>query len=112
LGRQHRPEAGHSATRRLPLPFCHEPPLWSLLEDDPESQEMLQEGARSLEEVGRRVAAGDHEGAARQFVEEVALGPGAWENELPAEIRAVFVQNAPTYRVDNGHGCSRQSSRP
>ena len=76
---------------------CHEPPLWSLLEDDPESQEMLQEGARSLEEVGRRVAAGDHEGAARQFVEEVAFWPGAWENELPAEIRAVFVQNAPTY---------------
>jgi pimeloyl-ACP methyl ester carboxylesterase len=76
---------------------CHEPPLWSLLEGDPESQEMLQEGARSLEEVGRRIAAGDHEGAARQFVEEVAFGPGAWENELPAEMRAVFVQNAPTY---------------
>jgi pimeloyl-ACP methyl ester carboxylesterase len=76
---------------------CHEPPLWSLLEDDPESQEMLQEGARRLEEVGRRIAAGDHEGAARQFVEEVALGPGAWENELPAGLRAVFVQNAPTY---------------
>ena len=76
---------------------CHEPPLWSLLEDDPESQEMLQQGARSLEAVGRRIAAGDHEGAARQFVEEVAFGPGAWENELPPEIRAVFVQNAPTF---------------
>ena len=57
---------------------------------------MLQQGARSLEEVGRRIAAGDHEGAARQFVKEVAFGPGAWENELPAEVRAVFVQNAPT----------------
>ena len=31
------------------------------------------------------------------FVEEVAFGPGAWENELPAETQAVFVQNAPTY---------------
>jgi pimeloyl-ACP methyl ester carboxylesterase len=76
---------------------CHEPPLWSLLEGDSESQEMLQQGARSLEEVGRRIAEGDHEGAARQFVEEVAFGRGAWENELPAETRAVFVQNAPTY---------------
>ncbi len=76
---------------------CHEPPLWSLLEGDAESKEMLQEGARSLEEVGRRIAAGDHEGAARQFVEEVAFGPGAWDNELPAELRAVFVRNAPTY---------------
>ncbi len=76
---------------------CHEPPLWSLLEGDPESQQMLQEAARSFEEVGARIDGGDHEGAARQFVEEVAFGPGAWENELPAETRAVFVQNASTY---------------
>ena len=58
---------------------------------------MLQRGTGSLEEVGRRITARDHEGAARLFVEEVALGPGAWENELPAETRAVFVQNAPTF---------------
>jgi pimeloyl-ACP methyl ester carboxylesterase len=76
---------------------CHEPPLWSLLEGDADGQEMLAQGARSDEEVGRRIAAGDHEGAARQFVEEVAFGPGAWENELPAETRAIFVNNAPTY---------------
>jgi pimeloyl-ACP methyl ester carboxylesterase len=76
---------------------CHEPPLWGLLEGDAESQEMLQRGARSLEGVGSRIAAGDHEGAARQFVEEVAFGLGAWENELPPEVRAVFVQNAPTF---------------
>jgi pimeloyl-ACP methyl ester carboxylesterase len=76
---------------------CHEPPLWSLLEDDPESREVLRQGARSLQAVGRRIARGDHEGAARQFVEEVALGPGAWETELPAELRAIFVDNAPTF---------------
>jgi pimeloyl-ACP methyl ester carboxylesterase len=76
---------------------CHEPPLWSLLDDDPESQEMLQQGTRSLEDVGRRIAEGDHEGAARQFVEEVAFGPGAWENELPAEMRVIVLQNATTF---------------
>ena len=76
---------------------CHEPPLWGLLEDDPESQELLQQGARSLEAIGRRIAEGDYEGAARQFVEQVALGPGAWENVLPPEGRAIFVQNAPTF---------------
>ena len=27
---------------------CHEPPLWSLLADDPEPREILQQGARSL----------------------------------------------------------------
>jgi pimeloyl-ACP methyl ester carboxylesterase len=76
---------------------CHEPPLWSLLERDPESQEILRQGARSLDAVGRRIADGDHEGAAQQFVEEVAFGSGAWENELPPETRAIFVHNAPTY---------------
>lgn len=76
---------------------CHEPPLWSLLEGDAESQEMLEQAAASLEAVGRRIVEGDHEGAARQFVEEVAFGPGAWESELPPETRAVFVGNAPTY---------------
>ena len=76
---------------------CHEPPLWSLLQDDPVTQEILQQGARSLDAVGRRIADGDHEGAARQFVEEVAFGPGAWENELPPEMRAIFVHNAPTF---------------
>jgi pimeloyl-ACP methyl ester carboxylesterase len=88
------------ATRR-PQTFrslsCHEPPLWSLLQHDPQAQQILQQGASSLDAVGRRIADGDHEGAARQFVEEVAFGPGAWENELPAEMRAIFVQNAPTY---------------
>jgi pimeloyl-ACP methyl ester carboxylesterase len=88
------------ATRRPDLfrsLSCHEPPLWGLLEDDAESQEMLQQAAHSLEAVGRRIAVGDHEGAARQFVEEVAFRPGAWENELPPETRAIFVTNAPTF---------------
>lgn len=75
---------------------CHEPALWGLLKDDPDSQEMRQQGARSLEAVGRRIAQGDHEGAARQFVEEVAFGPGAWDHELAPESRAISVQNAPT----------------
>jgi pimeloyl-ACP methyl ester carboxylesterase len=69
----------------------------SLLEDDPESQAMLQHGTQSVESVGRRIADGDHEGAARQFVDEIAFGPGAWENELPPEIKAMFVRNAPTF---------------
>jgi hypothetical protein len=30
-------------------------------------------------------------------VEEVAFGPGAWENELPPAVRATFVRNAPTF---------------
>jgi pimeloyl-ACP methyl ester carboxylesterase len=82
---------------------CHEPALWGLLDEDPQSREILQRGARSVEAVGRRIAQGDHEGAARQFVEEVAFGRGAWDNELPPESRAIFVQNAPTF-LDELHG--------
>ena len=85
---------------------CHEPPLWGLLDDDADSQAMLQQGAHSLEEVRRRIAAGDHEDAARRFVEDVAFGPGAWENELPAEARAIFVDNAPTF-LDELHDPSQ-----
>jgi pimeloyl-ACP methyl ester carboxylesterase len=88
------------ATRRPELfrsLCCHEPPLWSLLEADRGSQELRQLGARSLDAVGRRIADGDHEGAARQFVDQVAFGPGAWENELPPELRPIFVHNAPTF---------------
>ena len=88
------------ATRRPDLfrsLSCHEPAVWGLLEDDPQSQEILQRAARSLDAVGSRIAQGDHEAAARQFVEEVAFGPGAWENELPPESRAIFIQNAPTF---------------
>jgi pimeloyl-ACP methyl ester carboxylesterase len=76
---------------------CHEPPLWSLFEGDPAAEEILQHGGRSLDAVARRIADGDHEGAARQFVDEVAFGPGAWENELPLETREIFVRNAPTF---------------
>jgi pimeloyl-ACP methyl ester carboxylesterase len=70
----------------------HEPPLIGMLADDP-----------ALPFVRHRIAAvldtlhtGDLEAGARQFVETVALGPGAWE-KLPAEQRRTFVFNAPTW---------------
>ena len=76
---------------------CHEPPLWGVLVDDPESQAMLAQGARSREAVRVRLVEGDHEGAARQFVDEIAFGPGAWDNQLPAEVKATMIRNAPTF---------------
>jgi pimeloyl-ACP methyl ester carboxylesterase len=91
------------ATRRPDLfrsLSCHEPALWGLLEQDPGSQQILQRVTRSVESVARRIAQGDHEGAARQFVDEVAFGPGAWEHELPPESKAIFLHNAPTFLDD------------
>jgi pimeloyl-ACP methyl ester carboxylesterase len=75
---------------------CHEPPLWSLLADDSEGQALLQRGAATIEAIGGRIAEGDHAGAARQFVEEIAVGPGAWE-QIPPEVRQVMENNAPTF---------------
>ena len=58
----------------------------------------------TAEEVNRRVGdvielldAGDDEPGARLFVETVARRPGAWEEELTAELREVFIGNAPTF---------------
>lgn len=85
-----RPELFRSMT-------CHEPPLWGLLEDDPESGAMLSEGAGNLQSVGRRIADGDYAGAAKQFVDEVAFGPGAWDHQLPPAVKEMFVRNAPTF---------------
>jgi pimeloyl-ACP methyl ester carboxylesterase len=76
---------------------CHEPPLWNLLEDDRESVDRLRKAATILQAVCDRIAAGDHEGGARQCMEELAYGPGAWENVLSLEDREIFVYNAPTF---------------
>jgi pimeloyl-ACP methyl ester carboxylesterase len=87
------------ATRRPELfrsLCCHEPPLFGVLDDDPEAQDMLARDAHTVATIGRRIADGEHEGAARQFVEEVVMGPGAWD-VLPAETKAIMVDNAPTY---------------
>lgn len=70
----------------------HEPPLLALAAEDP-----------MIAQVGERVGAvlsmidrGEHEAAARLFVEKVALGPGAWEL-MPPEDRASMTANAATF---------------
>ena len=49
-----------------------------------------------IEAVVERLQAGDILGGARQFVEEVAFGPGAWD-QLPSEVRETAITNAPTF---------------
>jgi pimeloyl-ACP methyl ester carboxylesterase len=46
--------------------------------------------------VASQLTAGDWTGGARQFVETIAFGPGAWA-ELPEDVRQTFVFNAPTW---------------
>jgi hypothetical protein len=55
-----------------------------------------------LDEVDLRIGAvvdriaWDHAGAAEQFVETVALGPGMWA-QVPADLQQTFIENAPTF---------------
>jgi pimeloyl-ACP methyl ester carboxylesterase len=68
--------------------LVHEPPLRSLLSDG---------GVNGpLRVVLDLIRAGDHTSAAERFVNDVALGPGAWAR-LPAPMRATMVGNAATY---------------
>jgi pimeloyl-ACP methyl ester carboxylesterase len=76
--------------------IAHEPPLFSLLGDDPTLAPLLAEVHQGIGAVVERIASGDHAGAAEQFVETVALGPGMWA-QVPPEVRQTFIENAPTF---------------
>jgi pimeloyl-ACP methyl ester carboxylesterase len=74
---------------------AHEPPLTALAGDDPS----LAVAQASIGAVLDRLAGGDAAGAAEQFVEEVALGPGAW-SLLPEPLRATMVDGAPAFAAE------------
>lgn len=76
----------------------HEPAVPGLLDgtEDEDSELALEEMNRQLEKVRTMIDRGDHETAAKYFIENVAVGPGAWER-LPEQVRMTFTANAPTY---------------
>ena len=74
----------------------HEAPLMGLVADDAELRPLITEFWGRIESVVDQLRAGDIEGGTRRFVEEVALGPGAWE-QLPEEVRQMNMNNAPTF---------------
>lgn len=76
--------------------IAHEPPLFRLLADDSRFAPMLAEIGRRISAVVQRIVDGDHSGAAEQFVETVALGPGSWA-PLPPDIQRTMIENAPTF---------------
>ena len=88
-----------AATRR-PEVFrsliAHEPPLFPLLAGT-ELEPALGEVQRRIDAVVGLLEGGDHEGAARLFVETIAFGPGAWDEQLTPEMREVCIANAPTF---------------
>jgi pimeloyl-ACP methyl ester carboxylesterase len=76
--------------------IVHEPPLLSLLAGNREMEATLGAVRDRVTAVTDRIVAGDDAGAAEQFAETVALGPGAWA-QLPSEARETMIMNAPTF---------------
>lgn len=75
--------------------LVHEPPLFGVIED-PAARELLKSFQERRDVVIELLQDGQMENGARQFMETIAFGPGAWE-QLPAEIRRSIVFNAPTF---------------
>ncbi|MFG2695631.1 alpha/beta fold hydrolase [Kitasatospora sp. NPDC048407] len=75
---------------------AHEPPLMGIVGEDPELGPLMRAMGEKLESVREHLRAGENLAGAEQFVEEVALGPGNWE-QLPDWLRDTLVTNAPTF---------------
>lgn len=75
--------------------MAHEPPLFSLLADDPSASAILDGLGGVFPAVLEKIRSGDHRGAAEQFM-EMALGPGCW-GQLPRELQQTVIANAPTF---------------
>ena len=76
--------------------IVHEPPLFRVLENEPQAQSALSAINERIDVVIRMLETDDYPGGARRFVETIAFGPGAWEQLLP-EVRETFIFNASTW---------------
>lgn len=74
----------------------HEPPLFALLERDPEALALTKRARAGMAAVVERLEAGDNEAGARLFVDDLTFGPGSWAG-MSAGLRGMFVANAPTF---------------
>jgi pimeloyl-ACP methyl ester carboxylesterase len=76
--------------------IAHEPPLFRLLEHEPTAQAALSAINERTATVIGMLEIQDYPAAAREFVETIAFGPGAWE-QLPPERQEMFIFNASTW---------------
>ncbi|MCJ0873866.1 alpha/beta hydrolase [Streptomyces sp. AP-93] len=93
----------------------HEPPLIAVVADEPESMRELQPTMISVDAAMDHLRKGENEQGARLFVEEIALGPGMWD-QLPEDFRGTLVTHAPHLagRADRprlGHARPRRTRR-
>lgn len=73
----------------------HEPPLLDVVPFDHPLRTAADDAVARAARLAEQAEADPHE-AARRFVEEVAFGPGSWD-QLTRFLRETFVRNAPTF---------------
>jgi len=78
----------------------HEPPLISVAADDPDARVRFESVHATIRAVCAAVERGDARSAAERFVEEIALGPGAWEL-LPEPLRETMVDSASAFVTEH-----------
>ncbi|MFJ8629345.1 alpha/beta fold hydrolase [Streptomyces sp. NPDC093568] len=81
--------------------LAHEPPLMGVVADDAAARPLMAATALRMASVVERLREGEVLSGARQFVEEVAFGPGEWEL-MPDRVRETFRVNAPTFADEQG----------
>ncbi|MFE5538204.1 alpha/beta fold hydrolase [Streptomyces sp. NPDC056519] len=74
----------------------HEPPLVGVVASDPAVLARLQPTMTAVDAVLDHLRKGEDGPGARLFVEEVAMGPGAWD-QLPQSTRESFTAHAQTW---------------
>lgn len=79
--------------------LAHEPAFFGLLADDPAHAPSFAAIQERVGPVVEMIAQGDHAGAAKRFMEGIALGPGGWETLSP-QMQRIFIENAPTFAND------------
>lgn len=80
---------------------AHEPPFFGLLRGTPQGDAAVAEMQKAAAPVLRLIEEGRHGEAAERFMDEIALGPGAWAT-LPPALQRVMTHNAPTW-LDEYH---------
>lgn len=79
---------------------AHEPPLFGLLAGDPAWEPGLEEVQGRVGAVLEMIEYNHTREAAERFVNEIALGPGAWDLLSPEE-RETFIRHAATFAEEN-----------
>lgn len=91
--------------------LLHQPPLFSVLADDPATAEIAREATAALRRAAQLIESGAVEEGVRHFVDEAAFGPGTWEGLFTEELRETCRAHADTW-LDQSRDPERLALRP